>query len=76
MGTICASLLSDLFLHAYEADLLQVLLTRKDRKLAQAFNCSFCYIDEVLLLNNSRFGDYLHGSYRNELEVRDIPDIQ
>ena len=36
--TNCAPLLTDLFLHAYEADVLQRLFKNKDRKLAQTFN--------------------------------------
>jgi hypothetical protein len=42
----------------------------KDRKLAQTFKSSFRYIDDVLSLNNSRFCDYLHRIYPNELEKR------
>jgi hypothetical protein len=76
MGTICAPLLDDLFLHAYEADFLQGLLKNKDRKLAQTFNFSIRYIYDVLSLKNSRFGDYLHHSYPNELEVNDTTDTQ
>ncbi len=38
MGTNSAPLLTDLFLHAYEADVLQKLFKNKDRKLAQTFN--------------------------------------
>jgi hypothetical protein len=34
MGTICAPLLTNLFLHAYETDFLQGLIKNKDRKLA------------------------------------------
>ena len=33
MGTNCAPLLANLFLHAYEADFRQGLLKNKDRKL-------------------------------------------
>jgi len=36
----CAPLLTDLFLHAYEADFLQGLRKNKDRKLVQIFNSS------------------------------------
>jgi len=32
MGTNCAPLLADLFLHAYEADFLRGVLKNKDRK--------------------------------------------
>jgi hypothetical protein len=35
MGTNCAPLLADLFLHSYEADFLQGILKNKDRKLAK-----------------------------------------
>ena len=62
IGMNCAPLLTDLFLHAYEADFLQGLLKYKDRELAQTFNSSFRYIDDVLSLNNFQFGDYLHLS--------------
>ena len=65
-----------MFIHVYEADFLQGLLKNKDRKLAQTFNSSFRYIDDVLSLNNSRFGDYLHRIYPNELEVKDTTDTQ
>ena len=47
MGTNFAPLLTDLFLHAYDADILKGLLKYKDRKLAQTFNSSFRYIDDV-----------------------------
>jgi len=76
MGTNCAPLLSDLFLHAYEADILQGLLKIKDRKLAKIFNSSFRYIDDVLSMNNARFGDYLDHIYPNELEAKDTTDTE
>jgi len=53
MGMNCAQLHFDWFLYAYEADFLQGLIKNKERKLAQIFNSSFCYIDDVLSLNNS-----------------------
>ena len=67
---------SSIFLPAYEEKFLQGLLKNKDRKLAQTFNSSFRYIVDVLSLNNSRFGDYLHRIYPNELEVKDTSDTQ
>jgi len=48
----------------------------KDRKLAQTFNFSFHYIDDVLSLNKSRFSDYLHRIYPNELQVKDTTETQ
>ena len=67
MGTNCAPLLADLFLHSYEADFLQWLLDKKDRKLALSFNLTFRYIDDVLSLNNPRVGDFLHLVYPKNL---------
>ena len=60
IGTNCAPLLADLFLHAYETDFRQGFLNNKDTKLVQTFNSSLHYIDDVLSLNNSKFDDYLH----------------
>jgi hypothetical protein len=67
-----------LFLHAYEADFLQGLLKKKDIKLPKTFISSFRYIDDILSLNNTQFGDCLHRImiYPNELEVKDTTDTQ
>jgi hypothetical protein len=56
MGTNCAPLLADLFLYSYEADFIQGLLKINKKKLARSFNFTFRYTDDVLSLNNSRFG--------------------
>ena len=50
MGTNCAHLLADLFLYSYEADFIQGLLKRNQKKLARSFNFMFRYIDDVLSL--------------------------
>jgi hypothetical protein len=50
MGTNCAHLLADLFLYSYEADFIQGLLKRNQKKLARSFNSMFRYIDDVLSL--------------------------
>ena len=74
MGTNCAPLLADLFLHSYEAKFLQELSQRKEKKLAQSFNFSFRYIDDVLSINNPNFKDYLHLIYPNELEIKETTE--
>ena len=66
---------SDLLLHSYEADFLQGRLKNNDIKLSQTCNSSFRYLDDVLSLKNSRFGDYLHRIYPNDLEVKDTTDM-
>ena len=58
MGTNCAPLLADLFLYSYESDFIQGFLKKNEKKLARSFNFTFRYIDDVLSLNNSRFGDF------------------
>jgi len=60
MGTNCAPLLADLFLHSYEAEFVQGLLRKGEKKLAQFFNDTFRYIDNVLSLNNKNFSNFLH----------------
>ena len=57
-----------------QTSFLQSLLDKKDRKLALSFNLTFRYIDDVLSLNNPRFGDYLHLIYPKELEIKDTTD--
>ena len=61
MGTNCAPLLADLFLYSYE--FLQTLLKQKDKKLAQSFNFTFRYIDDVLSLSII-FISYIHLSWK------------
>ena len=44
------------------------------KKLAISFNSTFRYIDDVLSLNNSKFGDYVERIYPIELEIKDTTD--
>ena len=44
MGTNCAPLLVDLFCYSYEADSIQGLLKKKEKKRAGSFNFTFRYI--------------------------------
>ena len=70
----CAPLLADLFLYSYEAYCIQGLLKKNEKKLARSFNFTFRYIDDVLSLNNSRFGDFVDRIYPIELEIKDTTD--
>jgi len=63
LGTNCAPLLADLFLHSYEADIVQELLRKGEKKLAQSFNYTFRYIDDVLSPINKNFSNFLHLIY-------------
>jgi hypothetical protein len=42
-----------------------------EKKLSRSFNFTFRYIDDVLSLNNSRFGDFVDRIYPTELEIKD-----
>ena len=70
MGTNCAPLLVDLFLYSHEAAFIQGLLKKNEKKLAWSFSFTFCYIDDVLSLNNSRFGDVFDCIYPIDLEIK------
>ena len=53
----------DLFLYSYEADLIQVLLKKYEKKLARSFNFTSLYIEDVLSLNNCKFCDFVDRIY-------------
>jgi hypothetical protein len=74
MGTNCAPLLADLFLYPYEADFIQGILKKNEKKLARSFNFTFRYIDDVVSLNNSMIGDFVVPIYPIELEIKDTTD--
>ena len=59
MGTNCAPLLADLFLYSYEAEFVQSLLQAGKKLLAQQFNFTYRYVDNVLSLKNTKFGIHL-----------------
>jgi hypothetical protein len=62
----CAPLLIDLFLEG--------LIKKNEKKLTRSFNFTFRYIDDVLSLNNSRFGDFVDCIYLIKLEIKDTTD--
>jgi hypothetical protein len=68
-----APLLTDLFRYSYEANFIQVLLKKNEKKLARSFNIS--YMDNILPLNNCKFGDIVDHIYPIELEMKDTTDI-
>ena len=72
MGTICAPLLAHLFFYSYEADFIQRLLKKNEKKLAR----SFIFTYDIISLNNSRFGDFVDRIYPIELEIKDTTDTE
>ena len=70
-GTNYVLLLSDLLLYSHEADFIQGLLKKNEKKLVRSFNFTFRYIDDVFSLNNSKLGDFFDLIYLIELEIKD-----
>ena len=66
-----APLLADLLLYSYETNFIQGLLKKYEQMLARSFNHTFRYIDDVLSLDNSRFGDFVDRIYPIELDIKD-----
>jgi len=60
-------------LHLYEAEFVQEFLRKGKKKREQSFNVSL-YINDVLLLNNKNFSNFLHVIYPVELVVKDSPN--
>ena len=77
MGTDCAPLLADLFLHFYEYKFIDKL--KKDRGtkyFARIFNHTFRYIDDLLSINNKYFEDYISEIYPPELELKETTESE
>ena len=74
MGTNCAPLLADLFLYSYEAEFVQSLLQAGEKHLAQQFNFTYRYIDDVLSLKNTKFAEYLEFIYPRELKIKETTE--
>ena len=79
MATNCAPLLAALFLYYHEADFIQELPRKKDKKLAISLNFTFRYIavdnDDVTKYKcNSKFGDYVERIYPIALVIKHIKD--
>ena len=63
-----SALLIELFLYSYEADFIQGLPKKNEKKLARSFKFIFRYIDDVYSLTNSRFGDFVDRIYPKSLK--------
>ena len=61
-------------MYSYEAEFIQTLIKSGKKHLAKSFSNTYRYIDDVLSLNNPKFGDYLCDIYPVELEIKDTTD--
>ena len=71
MGTNCVPLLADIFLYSYKARFIQTLLSTGRKQLAYRFNYICRNIDDVLIINNPEFENYMDKAYPVELEIKD-----
>ena len=62
------------FLYSYEAEFVQSLLKAGKKHLAQQFNVTYRYTDDVLSLKNTKFAEYLEFIYRRELEIKETTE--
>ena len=70
MGTDCAPLLADLFLHFYEYNFMTEMM-KTNIHIARKFNDTFRYIDDLQSQNNPQFGDYISEIYPPQLELKE-----
>ena len=62
------------FLYSYEAEFIQTLIKSGKQHLAKSFHYTYKYIDDVLSINNPKFGNYIVDIYPAELEIKDTTD--
>ena len=62
-------LLTDLFLYSYESEFLDNMIRSGHRKLAGTFNLCYRQIDDLIVLNTKKFGDYVKAIYTSQLTV-------
>ena len=69
MGTNCAPLVADLFLFCFEWELMLSLTIIKLHDVAEAFNSTSRYLDDLLNIDNPYFEQMISQIYPNELEL-------
>ena len=73
MGTDCAPLLANLYLFRLEYKFMKNLLKTNMSK-ARLFSNTFRYIDALLTLNNSSFGNVISDIYPPELVLKETTE--
>ena len=68
-GNKLCPLLGDLFLYSYESEFLDNMIRGGYRKLARSFNPCYRYIDDLIVFNNEKFGNYVKEIYPSQLTV-------
>ena len=68
MGTDCAPLLANLYLHFYEYNFLKKLIN-ENIKQAKKFKNTFRYIDDLATINNPEFKELITKIYPSSLKL-------
>ena len=63
-----------MFLYSYEAEFVQSLLKAGKNHLAQQFNFTYRYIDDVLSMKNTKFAEYLEIIYSRDFEIKETTE--
>ena len=69
MGTNCAPLIADLFLHCYEKDFMSDLQKSKRFDLIDMFNDTSRYLDDIFTIDNPEFEKHIPDIYPAELQL-------
>ena len=72
MGTNCAPLLANLFLYSYENEFLDNMIKSGHRRLARSFKLCYRWIDDLIVINNKKFLDYLKEIYPSKLTIEKL----
>ena len=71
---LSAQFFADLFLYSYEAEFVQSLLQAGKKHLAQQFDFTYRYINDVLSLKNTKFVEYLEFICPRDLEIKETTE--
>ena len=69
MGTNCAPLVAVLFLFCYEREFMLSLSDKNQTDIIEAFNSTSRYLDDLLNIYNSYFGQMVDQIYSTELQL-------
>ena len=69
MGTICAPLISDLFLFCYEKIFMMSLSEDKDAEIIEAFNSTPRCLEALLNIDNTYFDGMVKQIYLSNLQL-------
>ena len=69
MGTICATLVADLFLFCYERDFMLSLSKDNQSDVIEAFNSTSRYLGDLLNIDNDFFDSMVNRIYPSELQL-------